>query len=146
VSLSSSHLPPKNMPESSSRANVLIVDPSEDAREALRTGLRRCGLETIEAAGAEQGLAMFAKHEPEIVVLDVDPAIDPAAENRIFDRYSHESEERHAQLVVLGRTDRNRTETSADHGEFAGSQFFSKPYHFGAVIRKIEELVRLASH
>lgn len=133
----------------SAKTSVLIVDPSADSREVLRTGLRRCGLEIIEASHAEQGLEMIGQHHPQIVVLDVEPGCDPRDEEQLFDRFSQESDQQQASLVVLGRTlptADNFTASSPESDGCTGSQFFSKPYQYAAVIRKIEELVRQASN
>ena len=151
------------------KASVLIVDPSADSREVLRMGLRRRGVEIIEASHAEQGLAMIDQHRPQIVVLDVETdsnletqdiatgttteayptfptAADStsettAAETLIFDRLAQQQ----VSLIVLGKTCPSAGQLT-DQEDSAASQFFSKPYQYGAVIRKIEELVRQSSN
>ena len=113
-------------------APVLIVDPSEDCREVLRTLLAARGVATIETCEARQGLTLLNRHRPSVVVLDLDA--EAADDALVHEQYTTGSAEADSALVVIGR---------ARH-TFSGlpdERLISKPYHFAPLIRTIEQLL-----
>jgi two-component system phosphate regulon response regulator PhoB len=116
--------------------SVLIVDRSEESREVLKTALERRGLRILEASRAWQGAEMARKHDPDLIVLDMDSA-GPNAEEACAP-LAAQSEANCTPLVVIGAMRRTR-------GRFAHGQFVAKPYHYGPLILKIEELLHQTS-
>ncbi len=56
---------------------ILIVKDMEDNRRILHDLLSAAGYELIEAADGEAGLAMGARHKPDLVLMDVQlPLVD----------------------------------------------------------------------
>jgi CheY-like chemotaxis protein len=49
---------------------VLIADDEPDIRALVGDVLRRADLEVVEAADAEQTLALWRRHRPDVIVLD----------------------------------------------------------------------------
>jgi DNA-binding response OmpR family regulator len=115
--------------------SVLIVDQSEDSREVLRTALRRRGLQTFEASLPQHGLELARQHHPRVIVLDLE--VETGDGDDLCGQFARQLGPDH--LVVLGSA-RLRRRADID-ATTAGRQFVSKPYHYGALIRKIEELV-----
>jgi two-component system cell cycle response regulator DivK len=114
--------------------SVLVVDPSEETREVLRTAFARRGTKILEASQAEHGLDLARRHQPTVIVLDADlKATWPAS---LADGYDEQSQRNHSPLVLLGTVRRQR-------GLPAG-EFVSKPYHYAPLIRKIEQLLEQA--
>ena len=115
--------------------SVLIVDSSEETCEVLQTALERRGVRTLSANQAQQGLQLARQHHPDLIVLDLElDTADPAALSAPF---AEQSRTDRAPLVLLGTL---RRQQPADDGEFV-----AKPYHYGPLIRKIEELLETAS-
>ncbi len=113
------------------RKRVLIVDQSADSRHVFRTVLERRGVQILEAPGARQGLEILRQQRPEVVILDLEAeAADDAAVRAAYDT---EMAEHRAELVVLGNL--RRSDMTADQ------HVVRKPYHYGPLIRKIEELI-----
>jgi DNA-binding response OmpR family regulator len=52
-------------------ACILVVDDESDIRGLVRLALQNDGTEIIEAASADEALAVLAAHVPDIVLLDV---------------------------------------------------------------------------
>jgi CheY-like chemotaxis protein len=113
--------------------SVLIVDRSEETREVLRTVLERHGVRTLAADRAKTGIELARRHQPDLIVLDLEtcetgetPAWDSAGETPV-PPYE-------PRMVLLGslRDYRRR---------LAGGEFVAKPYHYGPLIRRIEELL-----
>jgi CheY-like chemotaxis protein len=118
-----------------SAPQVLIVDRSAESREVLRTLLERRGAATIEARRPDQAARLADLHRPDLIVFD--------AESDLSDRGSAGE-----QLgAVAGRTDTPIVilgTVARDPQRFPSGQFISKPYHYGSLIRKIEELLAAA--
>ncbi|HTU24822.1 MAG TPA: hypothetical protein VMF30_05465 [Pirellulales bacterium] len=116
------------------RPTVLVVDPSEETLEVLRTALARQGAEILSARKAEQGLDMVRRHHPTVVVLDEDSeAVWPL---QLTAQYDDESQRQHTPLLVLGTARRRHRLPTGD--------FVAKPYHYGPLVRKIEQLLAQA--
>lgn len=116
----------------SPRRSILIVDESEETREVLRTAFAGHATEVYEAARLDDGLRIAELHHPDVVVLDADTGA--ASNDAITRRLRDELGSRAAPVVLLGKLRRiKRT--------FPAGEFISKPYHYGPLIRKIEELL-----
>ncbi len=115
--------------------SVLIVDESDDSREVLRTALARRGCKIFEAREARAGAALAAQHRPGVIVLDmeVESANDPLVRAG-YDQLPGEP----GRMVVLGGLKR------ADDW-LSSRQHVCKPYHYGPLIRKIEEMLEISA-
>jgi len=119
----------------SNEPSVLEVDRSGETREVLEAVLERRGMQVLGAGGPGRALAMARQHHPDLVVLDLE--VDPPDEGRSAPlRDQAEAEGR--PVIILGHA---RREAPARPGE----EFVAKPYHYGALIRKIEELLSTSS-
>lgn len=112
--------------------SVLIVDHSEETREVLRTALERRGLRTFVASRAGAGLELARRHRPDLIVLDLE--LDDSGPENLSAPFAEQSRTGHTPLVMLGSLRRNLE--AVPHGEFV-----AKPYHYGPLIRRIEELL-----
>jgi CheY-like chemotaxis protein len=109
--------------------SVLIVDHSDDTREVLQTALRRRGLQTLAASRPGPGLELARRHRPDLIVLDLETD-EPGSED-LSAHFARQSRNHHTPLVILGSVRRDLPE----------GEFVPKPYHYGPLIRRIEELV-----
>lgn len=112
------------------RSRVLLVDPSPDNREVLRTALQRRGIGTFDTGQPALGLAWARQHRPDLIVLDTEWG-NSAGED-ICRQYA---EAVHAPLLILG-TLKSQPDSGAD-----GAEHMAKPYHYAPLIRKIEEMI-----
>ena len=112
-----------------SHLSVLIVDPSQDTRDVLRTALSRQGVRVLEADDRPQGLDIAHEQHPDLIVVDMD---DPAEEApAVLDSFADSSDSTDTPIVILG--------TARQKKAAAGGDFFTKPYHYAPLIRTIEE-------
>ena len=111
---------------------VLIIDRSEDSRQVLKTALERRGFQTMESLTAGDGLEMVRMHHPELVVLDLEAI--PANEPSVRVQLDLETEPSQTPIVILGNLRKN--EVLPPH-----CLVVRKPYHYGPLIRKIEQMV-----
>jgi CheY-like chemotaxis protein len=114
------------------QSSVLVVDPSEENREVLRTVLHQRGLQCFEADAAESGLALARKHHPDVIVLDADDAMSGWVESQLRQELDRES----SSLIILGKLRRDSL--------LSASRSLSKPYHFAPLVHTIEELAAAA--
>jgi CheY-like chemotaxis protein len=111
---------------------VLIVDPSEETREVLRTMLERHGVATTTASRLPGKMALAQDHCPDLIVLDME-SID-AQHNAKTSQIAYSTDSKQPQLLLLGTYRRQKD-------SFPSGEFVSKPYQYGSLIRKIEELI-----
>ena len=123
----------------SAQRSVLIVDESPENREVLRVALQRRGATIFVADRAQQGLRLIERHQPDLIVLDLDTTQGDITEGERDTGSSdlgQSAQERQIPIVVLGTLPRQ----SAD---LPTGEFVSKPYHYGPLIRRIEGLLNL---
>jgi DNA-binding response OmpR family regulator len=116
------------------RPSVLVVDPSDETLEVLRTALARQGAEILSARRAEQGLDMARRHQPTVIVLDEDAG--SAWSGQLAAQFDDAARVGHTSLVVLGAARRRH--------RLPMGEFVAKPYHYAPLIRKIEVLLAQA--
>jgi DNA-binding response OmpR family regulator len=75
---------------------------------------------------------MAKQHRPDLIVLDLEG--DRASPEEIHASYERESRTRATPLIMLGRLRRRKSETVT-------GEYVPKPYHYGPLIRRIEELL-----
>jgi DNA-binding response OmpR family regulator len=121
-----------------SRQSVLIVDSSEETREVLQTALERRGLRTFSASRARRGLELARRHHPDLIVLDLD--VEDSGAGNLSVPFAEHSRSECAPLVLLGTARRGRSPADGDASGDLG-EFVAKPYHYGSLIRRIEELL-----
>ena len=113
--------------------SVLIIEPSADEREVLRTVLERRGLRIFEAAAANEGLQLAREQHPDVIVVDMDAQTAGQADlPAAFD-----DEGRGQSVIVLGK--------ARSTGRLPADRVIAKPYHFAPLVRKIEELAAKAA-
>jgi len=119
----------------SSKQSVLIVDRSDDSRAVLRMALQRRGLEIFEASRYEAARQWAQGHPVDLVVVDLErQGLDIENSSESFERQQDWGE---VPLVLLGSA---RRKNGKDNQTDAG-QFIAKPYRYGPLIRRIEELL-----
>jgi len=111
---------------------ILIVDESDESREILRTLLQRRGVTTLEAPRPEQAVEITNRHRPDLIVFDADS--DQSAGSEATAELGTAASQNHTPIVVLGTVRKNRERLST-------GQFVAKPYHYGPLICRIEELL-----
>ena len=117
------------------KRSVLIVDRSEETREVLKTALERRGVRTFSASRAGRGLELAREHRPDLIVLDLETEGPSLREECI--PFAAQSQANRTPLVLLGSIRR-------DLSSLPAGEFVPKPYHYGPLIRRIEELLNAA--
>lgn len=125
-----------------SQPSVLIVDRSDENREVLETALKRRGMRTLSAGQAALGLELAHLHQPDLIVLDLE--VDDSRPEDIHAQFSQDPQASSVPLVMLGSM-RRTSENPSDRKNLAPVGFASKPYHYGPLIRRIEQLLATAA-
>ena len=110
---------------------VLIVDRSEETREVLETALEKRGIRTLSAARVHRGAEMARSQQPDLIVLDME--LERSSPDVLCSKFRQPSDSEQPRMVFLGSLTKQRT---VPEGEIV-----SKPYHYGALIRRIEEIL-----
>ena len=90
----------------------------------------------LEASRTDEGLALARDHQPNVIVLDLE--IASAQTDEICGRFAQASHGDLPALLVLGKLQRPHNRSDASTPD---RQFIAKPYHYAALIRRIEELL-----
>jgi DNA-binding response OmpR family regulator len=114
--------------------SVLIVDQSEETREVLQTALERRGVQTLATGRARKGLELARQHQPDLVVLDLEVDDMPAQDFAISAMGEGQEGQHEPRFVLLGSLRRQGSQVP-------GGEFVAKPYHYGLLLRRIEELL-----
>jgi DNA-binding response OmpR family regulator len=110
---------------------VLVIDRSEDTREVLKTVLQLRGLRLLEASHARAGLELTRLYRPDLIVLDVET--DAGTAEEICEPFARQTQQR-TPMVLIGSVRRSAP-------DLLPGEFVTKPYHYGPLIRRIEELL-----
>ena len=114
---------------------VLIVDESADSREVLSMLLARHGATTIEAQRAHQAIELTEHQRVDLIVFDAES--DRTDSGSDVDDLKAAASRNGTPIVILG-TVRGAKKCPAS------GQFLAKPYHYGQLINKIEDLLDAA--
>jgi DNA-binding response OmpR family regulator len=114
---------------------VLIVDRSRESREVLRTILELRGAATLEAERPEQACKLAEAFRPDLIVLDAD--CDRSASHEAMNDLRQAADRNDTPIVILGSLPR-------PNGQLPTGQILSKPYHYGTLIRRIDDLLASA--
>lgn len=112
--------------------SVLVVDRSEETREVLQTVLERRGLRILAARGATAGLRLARQHRPDLIVLDLE--LDDSGPENLSARFADQSRSHRVGLLMLGGL-------GGDRRGLPDGESVAKPYHYGPLLRKIEQLL-----
>ena len=112
-------------------SSVLIVERSGEIREVLCAALERRGWHIYEASRADLGLELARRHQPDLVVLDLDE--QPAGAEALSGEFSRSKNAQPTPVILIGTVRTPHT----NRGEFV-----EKPYHYQPLISKIEQLLQ----
>ena len=124
-----------------SKPSVLIVDRSEENREVLETALKRRGMRTLSAGQTTLGLELAHLHRPDLIVLDLE--VEDSRPEDVHAQFCQDSQITGTPMILLGSM-RLTSEDSPDRKDPDREGFVSKPYHYGPLIRRIEQLLATA--
>ncbi len=110
------------------RPCVLVVDRQDTTSEVLYTVLSSRGVDVVSATAPDEGLRLAAQHRPDLIVLDLDLDRDSS---EIFCGKFRAAGAVDTPLILLG--------AAREAGPVAAC--LAKPYHYGALVRRIEELL-----
>jgi DNA-binding response OmpR family regulator len=112
---------------------VLIVDRSRESRDVLRSVLAHRGAEVLEARELTHGAELAAQQRPDLIVVDAEAKASDANSDSAA-RLAAAAARNACPIVVLGTFRRGASPLPT-------GEFVAKPYHYGALIRRIEELL-----
>jgi len=117
------------------RPRVLIIDRSAESREVLRTLLEWRGAATLEAERPEHALGLAEQFRPDLIVLDIDS--DATATGDGTNRLCAAAGRSDTPIVILGKLQQ-------PNSHIPPGEIVAKPYHYGPLIRRIDDLLAAA--
>ena len=122
-------------------ATILCVEDNDDNQYMLHRRLTRAGYEVKIAHNGAEGVEWAKTLQPDLIVMDLDlPKVDGFEATR---RLKSMPETRHIPIVVLSS---HAMQRHHDEAFAAGCDAFeTKPTDFGALVSRIESLLRRGS-
>jgi two-component system cell cycle response regulator DivK len=116
---------------------ILVVEDQEDNRQILRDLLTNAGYEIIEAENGEEGLAVAAREQPDLILMDIQlPLLDGYEVTR---RIKADPALRAIPIIAVTSYALSGDESKA---QAAGCDaYIAKPYSPRALLAKIREYV-----
>jgi two-component system KDP operon response regulator KdpE len=119
-------------------ASILVIDDEPQIRRFLRATLTAHGYRLLEAASGESGLNEAARHQPELVLLDLGlPDIDGLVVLRRLREWTA------TPIIVLSARGQETDKIAAlDHG---ADDYLTKPFGVGELLARIRVALRHAA-
>jgi two-component system chemotaxis response regulator CheY len=112
---------------------VLIIDDSPVARKLVELPLSQEGYELILATSGQNGIELFEKHRPDVVITDW--MMPDLAGQEICRRIRSSSQHSHAYVIVLtGQTDKGNLVQALALG---ADDYLTKPFHRGELLARV---------
>jgi two-component system, cell cycle response regulator DivK len=119
------------------KKRILVIEDTEDNRQILRDLLSSAGYEIIEAADGESGVAMAAKHRPDLILMDIQlPIIDGYEATR---RIKADAATRHIPIVAV--TSYALVGDEAKTREAGCDGYVAKPFSPRHLLEKVREFL-----
>jgi two-component system cell cycle response regulator DivK len=116
---------------------ILIVEDTEDNRQILRDLLTAAGYELLEAVDGAAGVAMAAKHKPDLVLMDIQlPLVDGYEATR---RIKADPALSHIPIVAVTSYALSGDEEKARAAGCDG--YIAKPFSPRQLLAKVRELL-----
>lgn len=120
---------------------ALVVEDDDVTRMLAAQALRQAGLDVIEAATGEEGLALVGRQMPDVVLLDVQlpglDGFDVCAEVRQRGGAEH--------LPVVMMTGLDDAESVARAYDVGATDFITKPIHWQLLLQRVRYVLRSAA-
>ena len=116
---------------------ILLIEDTEDNRQIVRDLLASAGYDLIEAADGAAGVAMAAKHQPDLILMDIRlPVMDGYEAAR---RIKADAQIKHIPIIAVTSYALSGDEAKA----FAAGcdAYVAKPFSPRQLLAKIRELL-----
>ncbi len=114
------------------RPVVLTIDDEEDIRRLVNRVLEPAGYEVHAASHGEEGLALAAKHDPDLVLLDIKmPGISGL---EVLEELK-QRDENAAVMMISGQGD---TATAVESMTIGASDYLLKPFNTQELLRRVQ--------
>ena len=121
-------------------ARILVVDDEDMVRRLLQRMLERQGYEVDLAANGEEAMERARERVPDAILLDMYmPGMDGAEVCRALKR-----EPATAEIPVRMLSGDDAPESHAAGREAGASEFLSKPFELGDVLRRLHQAIEAA--
>lgn len=136
-------------------ATILIVDDEVDILSGVSDHLKSLGYATVTAGTGEEALCVFQKHQPDVVLLDLElphksglEVLGEMGKIQIANEKNHQDNPRHVspcQLSVIVLTAHGSLENAVEAMKLGAYDFLTKPFEMDHLIMVIEKALERES-
>lgn len=118
-----------------SKARILVVEDEKDLSRILQYNLKRAGYQVWSAPSGEQGLKLFRRYSPDLVVLDI---MLPGMDGLEFCRIVREKSSSPVLFLTAKKSETDRVVGL----KLGGDDYVTKPFFMSELLARIEVLLR----
>ncbi len=136
-------------------AKILIVDDEIDIRSGVSDHLKALSYATVMAESGEEALSMFKKHQPDVVLLDLElphksglEVLGEMGNIQIANEKNHQDNPQHVrpcQLSVIVLTAHGSLENAVEAMKLGAYDFLTKPFEMDHLVMVIEKALERES-
>ena len=123
------------------KAKILIIDDSPVARKLVELPLLQKGYSLIFAANGQEGIEVFMKHRPDVVITDW--MMPDLTGQEICKRIRSLSQDSYTYLIVL--TGNTCKDSLVEALELGADDYLTKPFHRGELLARVGVGSRIAA-
>ena len=117
---------------------ILVIEDTENNRRILNDLLTHAGFEVLEAVDGEQGVAMAADRQPDLILMDIQlPYVDGYEATRRI-----KSNPGLRQIPIIAVTSYALSGDEAKARAAGGDGYIAKPFSPRAILAKVREFLK----
>lgn len=121
------------MKAAENKTTVLIIDDSPVARKLVELPLSQKGYTLIFARSGQQGIELFEKHRPDVVVTDW--IMPDLSGQEICKRIRSSFQDSYTYVIVL--TSQSRKDSLVEAFAWGADDYLTKPFHRGELLARV---------
>ena len=117
------------------RMKVLVIDDERSIRLSLKIGLEKLGLKVFTAKSGEEGIYIFKKESPDLVILDIKlPGIDGIEVLKILKKLN-------PSITIIMITYMTDVKLAVEAMKIGAYDYFTKPFNLSDINDSIKEIL-----
>lgn len=123
------------------KQTIMVVEDDKMIRELIVIYLKKSGYEVVVASDGEEAKAIFLKHQPCLIILDL---MLPKISGEAFYEWMREQEQNHISVIMLSA--KARIDDKISGLRLGADAYMTKPFDPNELIAQVEAVLRRTGH